>query len=552
MTTVAIPAEERSALPDHAQRWPQATQLLAAAILIFGAILRISRWAHWRALWLDEIYLAQSIVTRGYHDLLFKPLEDWQLAPPGYLIAVRFCAGVFGAGERSLRLTSLLLSLISLPLFFCVAKRVLGQRGGIFAIALLTVLGPLIYYGDELKQYSGDVAASLAIVLVMLRLVERPTRRRAIVAAAVGAISLLFSHPAVLVLAGTGIVAAWQLLRPRRSNLVPSTKEVAPRDGLSAFQCLLLIGGAWLLAFTVIYLVFLRPVMAGESHPHLVQYWADRDAFMPLSPRWAVPWLFNRFWSICQEPGAMWIKKPDAAMIAMILGFIAAIAPRSRRLSPNDITAIPRQPILGRSIILVLAPVPIALLASGFKQYPFADRLTLFAVPLLILAMGAGIDFLWRRGPAKIAAIIIAAIVLYPSACRAVGYLTDPPGREESVPAYRWIASHWRPGDTLYLSHYAEKSYEYYRPASGWPADPQQSGRVQIQPPFSYGTRAILDDIQKLAGHGRVWVVFIHIDDAEEWLAKAALDQIGEDDPTMDDFEYGATVYLYNCAGNPK
>jgi len=36
--------------------WPRWAIRLAWILLAIGAILRIARWIHWRALWLDELF----------------------------------------------------------------------------------------------------------------------------------------------------------------------------------------------------------------------------------------------------------------------------------------------------------------------------------------------------------------------------------------------------------------------------------------------------------------------------------------------------------------
>src|SRR5258708_3897079 len=109
-------------------------------IAAIGILFRAGRYWHWRSLWLDEIYLAQSISTRGYHDLLFKPLEAWQAAPPGFLLLVRIVTGIFGNGERAMRFWPFVFGVLSLTLFLGVIKRVTQPRAGLIAMALMSVL----------------------------------------------------------------------------------------------------------------------------------------------------------------------------------------------------------------------------------------------------------------------------------------------------------------------------------------------------------------------------------------------------------------------------
>jgi hypothetical protein len=538
-----------------------ATALLWGSLAV-GAVLRLARWTHWRALWLDEIYLANSLRNRPLHDLLFKPLDDWQAAPPGFLLLVHSAARLLGTGERSLRLVSLAFGLASLPLMVAVARRVLGAGGAVVAMASFSFLGPLIYYSNELKPYSCDVAVSLAVTLATLRWMDRPGLGRAAIAAAVGAAGIFFSYPAVFVLAGAGI---WMLWKQRPSGalgsggVTPAAKHfpLPWYSGGGMGWGIRLLGGktptltlprstrggkekgsalaiclVWGVVFAADYLIFLRPFTSGEAHPHLVQYWAARDAFMPLYPTYAASWVIRCLTSIAASPGAMWLDYPAAALVGLIVGI--AVALRNRANLP-----------------LILAPLPLVLAASTIRQYPFADRLALFFVPQYLLLVAAATESLWTNLAGKAAAIAIAALVAIPSASRAVGYLVSPPGREDSLPAYRWVAQQWQSGDMVYLTHFAEPSFRYYQSPAHWPTDLESSGALHVQPSITE-PRQIPDDVKPLAGRHRVWLILIHAEGGEldvHQLTVAAFNDIGR--PIREHDEPGAWVFLYDCSA-PK
>jgi hypothetical protein len=508
--TVAVGTPQQSDITGRNLSGYRLANYLVLALAVMGAVLRIARWVHPRSLWLDEIYLAQSVVGRSLHDLLFTPLKDWQAAPPGFLLAVHFCVAIFGPGERSLRLVSLLFGLGSLPLMLAVARRVLGRGGVVAAMAFFSFLGPLIYYSNELKPYSCDVVASLAITLAVLHWMDDPRFGWSAIAAVVGAVGLFFSYPAVFVLAGSGI---WML-----------TRHSAARGQAMA------VCAIWSAAFALNYLIFIRPISLGEAHPHLVEYWIAQNAFMPRAPINALEWIFSNLVAIARSPGAMWLDYPDAALIGLLVGVVAAWHRRGK-------------------LVLLLAPLPIALLASATRQYPFGDRLALFFVPQYLLFIAAGMESLWTNLAAKAAAAAIAGCILIPSAQRAIGYLFSPPGREESLPVYRWVASHYQPGDIVYLSHFAEPSFHFYESESGWPDEFPRAGALYVQP-GNLGPRQIVDDVKPLAGQRRVWVILIHVEGGEfdaGLVTRTAFDQIGHPTTEMMHAELGATVYLYDC-----
>jgi uncharacterized membrane protein len=504
MTAVAHPAGNVAATKNPA-RAPIATSIIWTS-LILGFVLRIARWIHFRSLWLDEIYLASSIVNRSMHDLLFKPLDNWQAAPSGFLFLTHLAMSLFGNGERSLRLVSLLFGLASLPLMLAVSRRLLTPRGVAVAMAAFSTLGPLIYYSNEVKPYSCDVAASLAIMLAALRWADDPTTRRTIIAAIVGAIAVFLSYPAIFVLAGAGVWMLWTNRDARRP--------------------LAIVGGTWLGFFVLDYFVFIRPYAVGDPHMHVVEYWLANDSFMPRSLIDAIHWLFSSLNAIARDPGAMWLDYPNAALIGLLIGFAIALRTRGK-------------------LLLLLAPYPFILIAAAARQYPFGDRLALFFVPQYLLLIALAAESLWTNFAAKAAAIVIVGLIVLPSTERSLYYLVSPHGREESLPVYRSIAAEYRPGDIIYLSHYAGPSFEYYASEAGFP--PTAAAHVQVE---RMHPDEIIADVNSACGnHPRVWVILIHPElggrDVQS-LTLAAFNQIGH--PVEQKQDFGVLGYLYDCA----
>jgi hypothetical protein len=202
-----------------------------------------------------------------------------------------------------------------------------------------------------------------------------------------------------------------------------------------------------------------------------------------------------------------------------------------------------------QAFVLLVSPIPFALAASALRQYPFGDRLILFIVPTLIILMVAGVESLRRCSPRGIAGWIALLMLVLPSLSRATGYLFNPPGREETLSAYQWVAAHEQPGDTLYLSCYAEKSFKYYAGRSGinLPA-----ANVFVQPKYEDDPRGFIDDVKKLRGQNRVWVVMVHTINGhqqdEAVFTKMAFDEIGIAEPDLASYPEGAQVVLYDCS----
>lgn len=124
--------------------------------------------------------------------------------------------------------------------------------------------------------------------------------------------------------------------------------------------------------------------------------------------------------------------------------------------------------------------------------------------------------------------------------------LATPQGREESLPAYQWIAENWHAGDEVYLSHYAEPSFLYYRSRVPWPSEVFNAGTVYTQGNFENDLSGIGSDVRRFVGH-RVWVVLIHADqDGSQAATIAAMDAIGVERKELNRTFTGAMVVYYD------
>ena len=104
-------------------------------------------------------------------------------------------------------LAAFLASLVGLIAFGSAARRLLLRPAAHLAFALFAVSPHLVSYAAECKQYSGDAA----FVAVLLAIAAGPmTRRRWLAFGFVGALSVWCSHPALFLLAGSGLALIGQ------------------------------------------------------------------------------------------------------------------------------------------------------------------------------------------------------------------------------------------------------------------------------------------------------------------------------------------------------
>jgi uncharacterized membrane protein len=442
-----------------------------------GIVLRLVQYLLNRSLWLDESHLALNIINRSYAGLL-QPLDDHQGAPVGILMLEKLATRWFGASEYALRLLPLIAGLLSLFLFYKVARESIRQRAVPIAMGLFAISIPLIYYSSEVKQYSTDVVFALLIYSVAL--VGKPAEwsaARMTALALLGAVAIWASHPSVFVLAGVGLTAATVFLVRRQW------------DALARFS---LVALAWMTSLGLSYFFFLRALTRDQD---LLNYWAGN--FMPLPPKsvsdlkWFVDSLFGFF---SQTAG---MEMGGVAALCFITGTVYMYQRSREKLS------------------FLLTPVPLTMVASAMHKYPFGGRLILFLLPAVLLVLSEGAEQILgvtrRNGAAVVGYTLIAFLFLDPSLYLAHHYAKPhaviqragimPP--EEIKPVMAYVLAHESQVDVVYLFSGSQSAYKYYDELYGTHQNNLILG-ANLGDAQEY-----VADLNRLRGR-RAWVVLSH------------------------------------------
>ena len=331
--------------------------------LALGVVTRVAQYLADRSYWMDEgsiVGCIEHLAESG----LFGPLAATQLAPPGFLAGEWGVISLLGTSRFAFRLIPLLAGIAALFLFRDLARRCLSPRGECLAVALCAVADDLIYFASEVKQYSSDLAVSLALLVVACRSEDARgprTGRQALGLAALGAGMVWCSHPAIFTLAGIGLVGLIQAARAR------DWRRALVWVG---------VGLTWVASFAGVHAVAMRQLGYRRD------MWFFWDfAFPPLPPRslWDLLWPVRRLAFLFASPlnfdlpfGARWSIWPAVALL--VVGSV-----RLARTRP------------GLTARLAL-PGMFALGAAYARLYPFHGRLLLFWVPVLLIPVAAGLD----------------------------------------------------------------------------------------------------------------------------------------------------------------
>jgi hypothetical protein len=340
-------------------------------LMIFGLVLRLVHYLQNYPMWCDETMLAANLLDRGLADLV-QPLDYRQVCPVGFLALEWVCVRTVGFCEASLRFIPALAALLSVPLFYLLARRTLGRgtQGLLLAVALFAVSESLIRYAAEVKPYATDLLFSL-VLLNLAELWRRSPERagRMWALAAVSPLALAISLPAVFIIGTIAAVGLWEI-RARR-------------------KCGLMIAYGGFLAAAGLSVAILAGLGQYQTLPgdraYFLRYWAA--AFPPswTDPRALVSWFIHTHTGpmfACFGGGGI----EPAWITALSFGcFVVGIGICARHDS--------------RRALLLVLPLVLTFLAAVLRRYPYgmSVRTVQFLVPPILLLASAGAAWLCSR-----------------------------------------------------------------------------------------------------------------------------------------------------------
>ena len=470
-----------------------------AALLVLGGVLRTIQYAGQVSLWHDELAIARNINDRGIGDLMTRPLDHRQVAPAGFLVAVKAATGIIGVNELGLRFVPWLAGLLSLPLFWRVAARFGGGAPLLAGVAMFAASPAMIWYGASVKQYGTDVTVSLFLVWLALRFQEHPDRlARATLAGIAGGAAILFSHPAVVTAFVLGIVLAAFARAARWSN---------------AWLSLALLGVGWG-AGALMAATSAMGLLGPGTDRFMEGFW--REGFPPplSDPLALVTWMPRQLFSAFAHFLLFFTPLPLVLLVAVPVAGVAALGfSTAIRLNPWR-TA------------LLSAPIVSGCAAAVAGLLPFRHRVALHAVwPILVFAVGGlGTIETWLR--ARRPRLAIAAPLLVAAPLTLIVLLAARPpydSGQETRPIIAELGRRWRAGDALYVYCGARHAVAFYGPRHG--LDVWTAHDCNYDDP-----RAYLREVDMFRGRGRVWFFSMLFPGEDATMVRAYLRAIGREE----------------------
>ncbi len=478
-------------------------------IIGWGIILRIGQYLYNRSLTEGEAALALNIIQRTYGELL-KPLDYVQAAPFGFLVLQKFATTVFGTHEYVLRIFPLLAGLISLFLFFEIAKKVINEKALPIALILFAVGDHLIYFSSEIKQYSSDVVITLLILLLTINILKNSyTIRNVLLFGCVGAISFWFSHPALFTFCAGAFVLFFSTLRRRKKHIILWLSTAIVIAAIS---------------FVINYYASLESLIGSQD---LASSWHGRSESFP-QVRFDLQWLGYVFLRSFKFPVGLSTYELLLAVLSFLIGCAVLFCKKMKVL------------------LVLMLPILFTIIAAELKKYPFEGRLLLFMTPCMVLIIADGINYIQRKAShgSPILGFTLVFLLLIEPVVLAGYHLIVPRAPEELRTVMEYTKKHYREGDMIYVYYASFNAYRFYAERFGFSND------------YIVGINARSDwaryeqDLLQFAGKERVWIMFSHVATwygvDEEKLFLSYLDRRGSRRDTYR--ASGASVYLYDMS----
>jgi hypothetical protein len=482
-------------------RW---AAVMSGVIITTGLLLRLCHYLFNRSLWYDELMLIRNILERS-PALLLAPLDYHQGAPILYLLAVKTVTIIFGPSEYVLRLIPFIAGTVGLLYFYKLSRLILAPAYVPLALLLFAFSYRLVYYSQEAKQYSSDVAVTVLLIYIGLRASEGGVGSKRLVALAVaGCAAIFFSHPAIFVLAAIAGVFGLCAFEHR---------------GALTWRAIGVLAAGWLVCEAVSYWFFGRTLLRDDG---LVNYWTEGFLPVPITLTAMAGWLKATL-SYTDYLGFRY----GLQYAALIFSMLIAVTEIRKRSLPW---------------MLIVSIAIVACGASMFRLYPFAGRVALYLAPCLILTTVKGVEFIGEKFGRAWSALVILGIGL--SSIASVGpLLLQPIVKEEARPVIHYMRQNIRKGDYLYVYYNARHAAYYYHLNESETGANLYCGIKSREDKSRY-----LADLEHLGAHPRVWFFFTHTFKDEEsfftsHIAGTLLDQYREP---------GASAYLYDCSSDRK
>lgn len=235
----------------------------------------------------DESFTFLNYANRGFFSLFrCSHLNNHVLNT----ILIKLSTSIWGAHPASIRFPDFLAGVGLIPLIFCLCRRLIHERSGIFASMAISIFPYMIHYSTNARGYALLALLTLALVLVGARVVAKPSFTGSALISLIAALGMMTMPSMLFSIAG---VYLWLvcLLILRRQTLKAIFLEFIIPCGVMTFAFTLFLYSPIIFASNGIRAMVAHPSVhslpwhhfAPRIYPLLTQIVSDYSSHLPLT-----------------------------------------------------------------------------------------------------------------------------------------------------------------------------------------------------------------------------------------------------------------------------
>ena len=421
---------------DAAASWPQKFTRVWAWLagswppLLVGVGARAWYFLLDDSFWRDESKLLLNVAGKSFAALLGH-LDYEQEAPIPLLWLYRLLYLAGAGGELPMRTLSLAASILTLLLFYFLARRMIkDHRAALFATWLLALAPGVILFAAMVKPYATDMLVATCLLWLATPALTSAARTPLSTLLWAAVLAPWVSYTAIFVLGGIGMGL---LLRSRTLGIFSVVRFLV----LTACSIVLEVFG----------------ILLRLCSPDKLAVRAIVDAALEMISNWWL-WLFCQVFYAYLGPQLSLgtFNYPYAYYLNPFLVGLAILVLlglwESKRQSGWSLT------------VALFGPLFLALTAYYLGVYWPFGRTLIFAVPGLYLLAGYGAAWLFRMVPWPRLLAVVLVILVLPCAKYSLKAFGKPQGGVRE--ALKYVAAHQQQDDLVFFDSYAASTIAYY------------------------------------------------------------------------------------------
>jgi Dolichyl-phosphate-mannose-protein mannosyltransferase len=460
-----------------------------------GILLRIVVWLQERSIFLDEANLLRNYAERDYAGL-FKDLDYQQYAPPLFSVAMKAVIQIFGNHELGVKIVPLWCGSMMLWYFYRLSHQIVSPKavlGALFFVALSKIF---IDYSTQAKQYATDGFVSIGLLYLSTFFKTFPFSKKPILFwTLIGCVSIWLSMPSVFILAGIGFYFFTQHLDFKKEdfNSLQILKQNISNKNIWNISAMI---SCWFASFLLYFFLLLKH---NAQSDYLQSF--HQAFFLVLLPTNIVELklLMDQVVGILSNVlGCTFV-----ANVLTVIGLSAGVYQLWRNQR--------------EWFMKLVIPIIAVSAASAMHYYSLILRLTVFFLPILILIVFIGYDFIFAKSNQIIKTILVIAFIATGYEYQSLVFFYRPFVNDTAdlKTGLEYLAAEQAQGEPFFVRFNAAPVIQYYTKIY---AKPMTFSETILQPYRCCDSDFMLEDLKKLHEKGikRIWV--IHDDHVYQYL----------------------------------